>query len=197
MDIEELKKRAESAGIDYEVHDCRVCRGKGQFLRPDPLDLQLFRERHGASMYAVARFYGIHVSYIKRIEEVNPAKVQSCSEKVFLAYLDIPNQAWKPGKKIDPSGMRGRTLSEQKVILKQRREARELRRKAKEAAKHVRKGDVWVKSDIRYEVLQVLDLPGTREPSVLLRRMDRDTAQPRTVRASVVVEKYRKEEVAA
>lgn len=197
MTTEELLKKAQAAGVDCEVQDCKACKGKGKFVRPDPLDLQRLREGHGASQYAFAKFAGVHPGMVKMVESTDPKKSRPCSERLLLAYLKIPAETWTPGKKQDPSGLRGRTLSEQRQILKARREARVRRLEAKEAAIHVRKGQIWEKGGTRYEVLQVLDLPGAKEPSALLRRLDLEAAQPFTARVSIVVAKYQKIEEAA
>lgn len=197
METEELREKARKAGIDCEVVDCKACKGKGKFVRPDPIDLQRLREAHGASQYAFAKFAGVHPGMVKMVETTDPQKARPCSERLLLAYLAIPSQEWTPGKKQDPSGLRGLGIIEQRQIIKERRERNRKRREAKEAARYVRKGQLWEKGGTRYEVLQVHDLPGMKEPSAVLRRLDLESAQPRAVRVSVIAAKYRRVEEAA
>lgn len=200
MTISKLRQKAERLGVECRDVDCKACKGRGKFLRPEPLDLQRLREKHGVSLYAFAKFAGVHVSMVKRIEDPDPAKGQPCSERVFALYLEIPKQTWKtrPGKRADPSGLSGLTFTEQRSLLAQRREARERRRMAKEPEEHIKRGETWEKGDTRYEVLQVLREPATDgNPTVLLKALDRDGARPFTARASAVVAKYRKVEAAA
>ncbi len=200
MTISKLREKAHKAGVECRDVDCKSCKGRGKFLRPEPLDLQRLRERHGASIYAFAKFAKVHSSMVKRIEEADPDKGQPCSERLLLAYLEIPKQTWKskPGKKTDPSGLSGLTFTEQRALLAQRREARERRKAMKRPEEHVKRGEIWEKGDTRYRVLQVgLGAEVTDNPTVLLQALDRDGARPFTARASAVVAKYRKVEAAA
>lgn len=198
MTSSKLRQKAKRLGVECRDVDCRACKGRGKFLRPEPLDLRRLREGHGASIYAFAKFARTHPSMVKRVEEVEPEKGQPCSERLFAAYLEIPKQDWKPGKKTDPSGLRGLTFTEQRVILAERKATRERRKAMKQPEDLVRRGDTWEKGDTRYEVLQVIrDAETDGNPTVLLKATDKDGARPFTARASAVVEKYRKVEAAA
>jgi transcriptional regulator with XRE-family HTH domain len=200
MTRNKLRQKAKRLGVECHEVACKACKGAGKFLRPEPLDLQRLREKHGVSIYAFAKAAKTHPSMIKRVEQADPEKGQPCPERILLAYLEIPEQEWAPrgGKKADPSGLSGLTFIEQRAILAQRKADRERRKAAREPEEHVKRGDTWEKGDTRYEVLQVLRDPETDgNPTVLLKALDRDGARPFTARASAVVEKYRKVEAAA
>lgn len=194
-----LRKCAEEAGVHLEEVPCSRCEGLGHALVADPLDLQLLREKAGASIYGFAASVqrpdgtlGVSKGFIKMVEnpnQGNSARSRRAPHWLIEQYLDALKKDWKKSGKGDPfRSMRNLTLSDQRLALKERRERKAATQELKN--RPIRKSDVYELVDKepveRYEVLSVLSTGG-----VVIRRVDLEDGAPKALKKDKLLSKYR------
>lgn len=184
-----LAKKAEKLGIHVETVACATCRGAGEMLRPDPLDLRRLRETH-VSKYDFARNVlredgqkGISIGFLAMVE----AGERQCPEWLLLEYLAIPTKKWESGKP---------WARLQKMSQKEREKALETaraRRKAKQdlakAERPITRGQTWERLEPPVPRRTVVVLSVASE-TVTVRPIDQEKATPRIIRKKTLLRRY-------
>jgi hypothetical protein len=176
----ELAAKAEEMGVHLTKTPCSSCGGSGHFLRPDPLDLKLLRERY-VSKNRFAVWAGVSISYIHKIENPDPEKGAPCSAKLLEKYLAIPTHDWNKKRS---SALYARLatmpLEERQEYIRRALAKREELAKRRAANPVVKAGQVWERAEggKRQPAVRVLHVEGG---SAMVQAYRDEKAKPRSI----------------